>query len=111
LVVQSIRISDKFQAAADTSPAKIKTASTESEVAVLRNSESILNQHANMPPCLNLLGLLMAGALFLVAQAVLIGAWAFIWQKRRQTKMAETTFESDRRFFSTNYANNAYATS
>jgi hypothetical protein len=111
LVVQSIRISDKFQAAADTSPAKIKTASTESEVAILRNSESILNQHANMPPCLNLLGLLMAGALFLVAQAVLIGAWAFIWQKRRQTKMAETTFESDRRFFSTNYANNAYATS
>jgi hypothetical protein len=111
LVVQSIRIADKFQAAADTSPAKTKTASTESEVAVLRNSDGLLNHHSDMPPCLNLLGLLMAGALFLVAQAVLIGAWAFIWQKRRQTKMAETTIESDRRFFSTTYANNAYATS
>lgn len=110
LVVQSIRIADKFQAAADASPSKIKTASTESEVAVLHNSGNI-SHHANMPPCLNLLGLLMAGALFLVAQAVLIGAWAFIWQKRRQTKMAETTIESDRRFFSTTYANNAYATS
>ncbi len=108
LVVQSIRIADKFQTpTADASPAKIKTALTESEVAVL-SSDTI--SHANSPPCLNLLGLLMAGALFLVAQAVLIGAWAFIWQKRRQSKMAETTIESDRRFFST-YANNAYATS
>ena len=108
LVVQSIRIADKFQAPADSSsPAKIKTASTESEVSVL-SSDSI--SHANSPPCLNLLGLLMAGALFLVAQAVLIGAWAFIWQKRRQSKLAETTIESDRRFYST-YANSAYATS
>lgn len=107
LVVQTIRIADKFTVPADSAPAKIKTESTESEVAVL---SSDTHSHANMPPCLNLLGLLMAGALFLVAQAVLIGAWAFIWQKRRQTKMAETTIESDRRFYST-YANNAYATS
>lgn len=107
LVVQTIRIADKFQAPADSSPAKIRTASTESEVAVL-SSDTVVPTTA--PPCLNLLGLLMAGALFLVAQAVLIGAWAFIWQKRRQTKMAETTIESDRRFYST-YANNAYASS
>ncbi|KAK4015822.1 uncharacterized protein LOC116925414 [Daphnia magna] len=111
LVVQSIRIADKFQAVADASPAKTKTASTESEVAVLHNTDNVSQHHSNVPPCLNLLGLLMAGALFLVAQAVLIGAWAFIWQKRRQTKMAETTIESDRRFFSSTYANNAYATS
>lgn len=104
LVVQTIRIADKFTAPADSTPAKIKTESTESEVAVL-TTDTI--SHANSPPCLNLLGLLMAGALFLVAQAVLIGAWAFIWQKRRQTKMAETTIECDRRFYST-YANNAY---
>ena len=49
----------------------------------------------------------MAGALFLVAQAVLIGAWAFIWQKRRQTKMAETTMDpasaDPRIFFPTHY--------
>ena len=59
----------------------------------------------------------MAGALFLVAQAVLIGAWAFIWQKRRQSKLSETShnqlpsvhMSSDRRFFSSNYANSAYS--
>ena len=107
LVVQTIRIADKFQAPADSSPAKIRTASTESEVAVLSSDTVVPSQS---PPCLNLLGLLMAGALFLVAQAVLIGAWAFIWQKRRQTKMAETTVESDRRFYS-NYANSAYTSS
>lgn len=52
----------------------------------------------------------MAGALFLVAQAVLIGAWAFIWQKRRQSKLAETSQDhTDRRFFSSsNYTNSAY---
>ena len=60
-------------------------------------------------------GLLMARALFLVAQAVLIGAWAFIWQKRRQSKMAETTnnmsaihLTADRRFFPATYSNGAY---
>jgi len=68
------------------------------------------SQPTKAAPCINLLGLLMAGALFLVAQAVLIGAWAFIWQKRRQSKLAETSQDhTDRRFFSSsNYTNSAY---
>ena len=53
---------------------------TGSQVMVLHSG----GKHQSTPPCLNLLGLLMAGALFLVAQAVLIGAWTFIWQVCRR---------------------------
>ena len=106
LVVQTIRIADKFQvpSAPDHPSSQNTDASGEAEVMVLHSGSS---PNASGPPCLNLLGLLMAGALFLVAQAVLIGAWAFIWQKRRQTKMAETTMDpasaDPRIFFPTHY--------
>ena len=106
LVVQTIRIADKFQvpSAPDHPSSQNTDASGEAEVMVLHSASS---PNASGPPCLNLLGLLMAGALFLVAQAVLIGAWAFIWQKRRQTKMAETTMDpasaDPRMFFPTHY--------
>ena len=106
LVVQTIRIADKFQvpSAPDHPSSQNTDASGEAEVMVLHSASS---PNASGPPCLNLLGLLMAGALFLVAQAVLIGAWAFIWQKRRQTKMAETTMDpasaDPRIFFPTHY--------
>jgi len=107
LVVQSIRIADKFQAlTGSTAPSKIKTEMSESEVAILSSSDA--PGQSGSPPCLNLLSLLMAGALFLVAQAVLIGAWAFIWQKKRQTKMTETTIENDNRFFHTAFANSSF---
>jgi len=69
-------------------------------------------KHQSTPPCLNLLGLLMAGALFLVAQAVLIGAWTFIWQKRRQNKLSETTNMTmslqPAAFFPTHFTNGAF---
>ena len=68
---------------------RLRRASTEFEVSVLI-SDSI--SHANS------LGLLMTSALLI--QTVLIGAWAFIWQKRRQNKLTEATIESDRRFYS-----------
>ena len=86
LVVQTIRIADKFQvpSAPDHPSSQNTDASGEAEVMVLHSGSS---PNASGPPCLNLLGLLMAGALFLVAQAVLIGAWAFIWQKRRQNSI------------------------
>ena len=106
LVVQTIRIADKFPVFyLPAHPSSQNTdASGEAEVMVLHSASS---PNAPEPWCLNLLGLLMAGALFLVAQAVLIGAWAFIWQKRRQTKMAETTMDpasaDPRIFFPTHY--------
>lgn len=105
LVVQTIRIADKFHVPSGAEASVSETELTESEVVVLSSDPP-----SKAPPCLNLLGLLMAGALFLVAQAVLIGAWAFIWQKRRQSKLAETSHgQMDRRFFSSsNYTNNAY---
>lgn len=107
LVVQSIRIADKFQApTGSTAPSKMKTELTESEVSILSSSDS--THQLGSQPCLNLLSLLMAGALFLVAQAVLIGAWAFIWQKKRQTKMTETTIEDNNRFFQTAFANSSF---
>lgn len=120
LVVQSIRIADKFQAVAPTAETEVRksridSTGAESEVAVLTgpsdNSSSVTS-----PPCLNLLGLLMAGALFLVAQAVLIGAWAFIWQKRRQSKLSETCSpspqdERDRRFYAAQFANGSFVSS
>lgn len=116
LVVQSIRIADKFQVPSLAEPELSHSGSQLSESEVIILSSDPLQPSA-APPCLNLLGLLMSGALFLVAQAVLIGAWAFIWQKRRQSKLAQTSHNQlpavhmttgDRRFFSTNYANNAY---
>lgn len=108
LVAQTIRITDKFVVPAETPALKSRTDSTVSEVAIL-NADSTSSIQA--PPCLNTLGILMAGALFLIAQVVLIGAWAFIWQKKRQAKMIETTVESDQRFYPAGYANSSFVRS
>lgn len=108
LVAQTIRITDKFVVPAETPASKTRTESTVSEVAIL-NADS--NGTGQTPACLNTLGILMAGALFLIAQVVLIGAWAFIWQKKRQAKMIEATVESDQRFYPTAYANSSFVRS
>ena len=127
LVIQSIRIADKFQAPAPTVPGssesqsspslKSRNENVESEVSVLSSSGEGSSKTSGIlsSPCLNLLGLLMAGALFLVAQSVLIGAWAFIWQKRRQSKLSALTDpnpdERERRFYAAQFANGAFHSS
>lgn len=112
LVVQTIRIADKFQvpepAADPVADGTVTSNSDAGQVMVLHSG----GKHQSTPPCLNLLGLLMAGALFLVAQAVLIGAWTFIWQKRRQNKLSETTNMTmslqPAAFFPTHFTNGAF---
>ena len=108
LVIQTIRIADKFLNVEPQQDQATGNNSSKSYVSLLHH-QSPFSVESTSAPCLNLLGILMSTALFLVAQAVLIGAWAFIWQKKRQTKMAETTQPiADNRFFPANYSNGAY---
>ncbi|CAG9817948.1 unnamed protein product [Phaedon cochleariae] len=66
LLVQSIQITDKFGFNGENNR-------TESEAVFIP---------ANAP-CVNVAGLVVAAAVFLSAQLVVIAAWTFIWQRRR----------------------------
>ncbi len=39
--------------------------------------------------CINTMGLIIAGALFLVAQLVIIVAWMYVWQRKRNAKQQD----------------------
>lgn len=92
LVVQSIEIVDNFNAAKSMDPVEDS-----------KNLYSLLsNHHANATipqvfikenlssgTCIDSIGLIVAGAMFLLAQLVIIISWTFIWQRKRNSKQAD----------------------
>jgi len=95
LVVQSIRISDK-QAARRSEPARPSLAGPEVEA----TADGY---------CVNTMGLLVGGALFLLAQLALVAAWLFGCQRRRRSKLdeasyAETTTSSLAQLYDSGYS-------
>lgn len=100
LVVQTIEIVDKFNP-----PPAAERSNNIMELDKQKNMYSLLNElkhgsNASLTEvfikeklagssCINTLGLIIAGALFLAAQLVIIVAWTYIWQKKRRGKLQD----------------------
>ncbi|XP_058129267.1 uncharacterized protein LOC131289165 [Anopheles ziemanni] len=78
LLVQSIQITDKFGFEKQQG-AKPKISSSET-VFVANDGQGI---------CVNGLGLIVAGAVFLLAQLAVIAIWTYLWQRRRKQRQFE----------------------
>ncbi|XP_025074327.1 uncharacterized protein LOC105428263 isoform X3 [Pogonomyrmex barbatus] len=78
LLVQSIQITDKFGFERD---GKLPNATSATRDTVFVESEDM---SSTMGMCINLGEAIIAGTVFLVAQIVVIAAWTFTWQRRRQ---------------------------
>ncbi|XP_042903119.1 uncharacterized protein [Parasteatoda tepidariorum] len=93
VVVQTIQITDKFGFQKED---KLPHRRGRDE-----NSEEI-KKDSN---CVNLVGLIVASSMFLVAQLLLILAWAIMWQRRRKNKMDNDSTTSTRSFASQYFMN------
>lgn len=96
LVVQTIEIVDKFNPAltAETPYADIKNPRNYYSLLSDKNSansslnEVFINERFT-GSCINTMGVIISGALFLAAQLLIIVAWVFIWLRKRRTKEME----------------------
>lgn len=109
LVVQTIEIVDKFSPPSTSSESSTTDRSSSigtlvNELERQRNAYHYgdMRQHSNSSSmtevfikeklsgsCINTLGLIIAGALFLAAQLVIIVAWTYIWQRKRRAKQQD----------------------
>ncbi|XP_062536166.1 uncharacterized protein LOC134205176 [Armigeres subalbatus] len=80
LLVQSIQITDKFGFEKQ-QQAKPKISSSETVFVAASDSQGI---------CVNGLGLIVAGAVFLLGQLAVIAIWTFLWQRRRKQRQFES---------------------
>lgn len=84
LLVQSIQITDKFgfekQQAANNKPKSTSSSSS---------SETVFYAPETSGLCVNGLGLIVAGTVFLLAQLAVIAIWTFLWQRRRKQRTME----------------------
>jgi len=97
LIVQTIEIVDKFN------PAQTPESHPSEMSDNLGNYYNLLSDKNNAnssmseifikerfsSSCINTLGVIIAGALFLAAQLLIIVVWAFVWQRKRRTKEME----------------------
>lgn len=74
LLAQSVRIIDKFEFSAQ------ERLDEESDVTVTAQGS-----------CSSFTGVVIAGALFLAAQLVMLMAWSYMWHKKRATKQIDPT--------------------
>ncbi|XP_055529344.1 uncharacterized protein LOC129721151 [Wyeomyia smithii] len=79
LLVQSIQITDKF--GFEKQQAKPKISSSETVFVASSDAQGI---------CVNGLGLLVAGAVFLLGQLAIIAIWTYLWQRRRKQRQFES---------------------
>ncbi|MPC15560.1 hypothetical protein E2C01_008356 [Portunus trituberculatus] len=110
LVVRAIKISDKFgtrssqvQSREGAANNLEKSHNTES----LGGSEVVMQEDVS-GVCINMVGLVLACSVFLVAQLVIIVAWTAVWHRRRRSKLEEplspaTTTESLRQLYDSGY--------
>ncbi|CAG0881310.1 unnamed protein product [Darwinula stevensoni] len=106
-VIQSITISDKYgrsrsnrRLGGDAVATGDSLNTTVTEVTIQGSTDAGV--------CINMVGIIVACSLFLVAQLVVIVAWTYIWQKRRQNKLEdgpipETTADSLTQLFNSGY--------
>ncbi|XP_058813376.1 uncharacterized protein LOC131677531 [Topomyia yanbarensis] len=78
LLVQSIQITDKF--GFEKQQGKPKISSSETVFVASSDAQGI---------CVNGLGLIVAGAVFLLGQLAVIAIWTFLWQRRRKQRQFE----------------------
>ncbi|XP_058460095.1 uncharacterized protein LOC131435864 [Malaya genurostris] len=78
LLVQSIQITDKF--GFEKQQAKPKIGSSETVFVAASDAQGI---------CVNGLGLIVAGAVFLLGQLAVIAIWTYLWQRRRKQRQFE----------------------
>jgi len=94
LVVQTIEIVDKFtpepKPALDIEKAKNMYLPTMTHHGNSSITEVYVKQNLLTGSCINTMGLIIAGALFLVAQLVIIIAWTYIWQRKRSAKQQDS---------------------
>ncbi|XP_055620980.1 uncharacterized protein LOC129765119 [Toxorhynchites rutilus septentrionalis] len=79
LLVQSIQITDKFGFEKQ-QQAKPKLSSSETVFVASTDAQGI---------CVNGLGLIVAGAVFLLGQLAIIAIWTYLWQRRRKQRQFE----------------------
>ncbi|XP_066975682.1 uncharacterized protein [Macrobrachium rosenbergii] len=112
LVVQSIKISDKFgfrggRPKAPTRENAINKFDSVSENNVKSDNEMVMQEEVS-GTCINMMGLVLACSVFLIAQLVIIVAWTAVWHRRRRSKLEEplspaTTTESLRKLYDSGY--------
>lgn len=102
LVVQTIEIVDKFlpPPAADLSENIQELEHLErqknlySTLSDLKHNTSMteifIKEKLSSSSCINTMGVIIAGALFLAAQLIIIIAWAYVWQRKRNAKQQDT---------------------
>ncbi|KAK4326851.1 hypothetical protein Pmani_002651 [Petrolisthes manimaculis] len=107
LVVQSIKISDKFGFRASQTQSKDSVKKMNKEINASEETEMVLQEDVS-GVCINMVGLVLACSVFLVAQLVIIVAWTAVWHRRRRSKLEEplspaTTTESLRQLYDSGY--------
>lgn len=100
LVVQTIEIVDRFNPppAADLSDRVMELEKERNHYSFINDlkhggntslTEVFIKEKLSGSSCINTLGLIIAGALFLAAQLVIIVAWTYIWQRKRRAKQQD----------------------
>ncbi|XP_055949587.1 uncharacterized protein LOC129983909 [Argiope bruennichi] len=91
VVVQTIQITDKFGF------------EKQDKMAHKRGRDDISEELKKESTCVNLVGLIVASSMFLVAQLLLILAWAILWQRRRRSKLDDDSTTHSTRSFASQY--------
>lgn len=78
LLVQSIQITDKFGFERD---GKLMDNRTKSRDTLFIESEDLIGINGL---CINMAEAIIAGTVFIIAQIIIIAAWTFTWQRRKQ---------------------------
>ncbi|KAK7053130.1 hypothetical protein SK128_017679 [Halocaridina rubra] len=112
LVVQSIKISDKFgfRGGRNQNQPRENSISRSDSTNYANNdgdNEMVMQEDVS-GVCINMMGLVLACSVFLVAQLVIIVAWTAVWHRRRRSKLEEplspaTTTESLRKLYDSGY--------
>lgn len=81
LLVQSIQITDKFGFERDGKSSASNLTSTQSRDTIFVESQDMTGVNGL---CINMAEAIIAGTVFIIAQIVVIAAWTFTWQRRKQ---------------------------
>jgi len=111
LMVQTIKIKDKFGFRAQSQSRENAINRNEifnTETNTLSGGEEMILSEDVSGVCINMVGLILACSVFLIAQLVIIVAWTAVWHRRRRNKLEEplspsTTTESLRQLYDSGY--------
>ncbi|XP_064477440.1 uncharacterized protein LOC135391215 [Ornithodoros turicata] len=87
VVVQTIKITDKFGFSS------ARRAEDSNDVDGSTKHDTMM-MDTDSAGCMNIIGLIVACSLFLMAQVVLLLVWGCVWQRRRRNKLQESSMPS-----------------